>query len=255
MLPGYPVAMDAITLLKNDHQTVEALFKRFEKAGDRAFTLKRSIIDKVIAELSTHAAIEEELFYPVTRSTVPDVDDMVLEAVEEHHIVKWVLSELEHMDPREEAFDAKVTVLIENVRHHVEEEEGDYFPKVRKALGRKDLSELGDAMEVAKSSAPTRPHPRSPSTPPANIVVNNAAGVADRIEGTVSGVAAEGAEALRGALDRLRGQGSKKRTSPGRAVSAKNARTRTSAAAKKPVKKVARAASDEGKTAAKRVSR
>jgi hemerythrin superfamily protein len=153
--------MDAITLLKDDHRTVEALFKRFEKAGDRAFTLKRTLVDRIIEELSKHAAIEEELFYPTTRATVPGVDDMVLESIQEHHIVKWVLSELEHMNPHEESFDAKVTVLIENVRHHVEEEEGDYFPKVRKELGRKKLSELGDAMGVAKTNAPTHPHPRS----------------------------------------------------------------------------------------------
>src|SRR5580692_8397804 len=90
---GYPVTMDAITMLKDDHRTVEALFKRFEKAGDRAFTLKRTIVDKIIEELSKHAAVEEELFYPATRATVPGVDDIVLESIEEHHIVKWVLSE------------------------------------------------------------------------------------------------------------------------------------------------------------------
>jgi hemerythrin superfamily protein len=236
------VAMDAITLLKEDHHTVEALFKRFEKAGDRAFTLKRTIVDKVIAALSTHAAIEEELFYPATRATVPDVDDMVLESIEEHHIVKWVLSELEHLDPRADAFDAKVTVLIENVRHHVEEEEGDYFPKVRKALGRKALGELGDAMEAAKSTAPTRPHPRSPSTPPANIVVNNVAGVVDRIEDTMGGVAAEGAEALRGVIDRMRGQGSKQ-AQPRRAANARKTGQRATTKAKKQVKKALKAAS------------
>jgi hemerythrin superfamily protein len=247
--------MDAITLLKDDHHTVEALFKRFEKAGDRAYILKRSIVDKVVAELSAHAAIEEELFYPATRATVPDVDDMVLESIEEHHIVKWVLSEVEHMDPRAEAFDAKVTVLIENVRHHVEEEEGDYFPKVRQALGRKALSELGDAMEVAKSTAPTRPHPRAPSTPPGNTVANNASGVVDRIEDTVSGVAAEGAEALRGVLDLLRGQGLKKQTQPRRGAGARTGRTRAASSSKKPVKKVARAASGGGKVAGKRGAR
>jgi hemerythrin superfamily protein len=72
------VAIDAITMLKEDHRTVESLFKRFERAGDRAFTPKRGIVDKIIAELSKHAAIEEELFYPATRATVPGIDDMVL---------------------------------------------------------------------------------------------------------------------------------------------------------------------------------
>ena len=95
---------------------------------------------------------------------------MVLESIEEHHIVKWVLSEVEPMEPHEEAFDAKVTVLIENVRHHVEEEEGDYFPKVRKELGRKALTELGDAMEVASRLRQlvlilARRRPRPPMSP------------------------------------------------------------------------------------------
>jgi hemerythrin superfamily protein len=229
--------MDAITLLKDDHHTVETLFKRFEKAGDRAFTLKRGIVDKVIAELSTHAAIEEELFYPATRATVPDIDDIVLESIEEHHIVKWILSEVEHMDPREEAFDAKVTVLIENVRHHVEEEEDDYFPKVRKALGRKVLAELGDAMQAAKVTAPTRPHPRSPSIPPANLVVNNAAGLVDRFGDSVGGVAAEGADVLRGVLDRMRGPITNDRTESRRSSRGKRTAKRSAQGVSKPDRK------------------
>ena len=195
--------MDAITMLKDDHRTVEALFKRFEKAGDRAFTLKRKIADAVIEELSTHAAVEEELFYPATRATVSGVEDIVLESIEEHHIVKWELSEIQHTDPHDESFDAKVTVLIENVRHHVKEEERDYFPKVRKELGRKALVELGDAMASAKSTAPTRPHPRAPSTPPSNVAAHNVAGVVDRVEDTMNDLAASGAAALRGVIEHI----------------------------------------------------
>jgi hemerythrin superfamily protein len=241
--------MDAITMLKDDHRTAEALFKRFEKAGDRAFTLKRTIVNKIIEELSKHAAIEEELFYPATRATVPGVDDMVLESIEEHHIVKWVLSEVEHMDPHEEAFDAKVTVLIENVRHHVEEEEGDYFPKVRKELGRNALTELGNAMEVAKSTAPTRPHPRSPSTPPANIVTNNAAGVLDHVEDSMSDIVAQGADALRGVIDRIRGTIAK--GGPDARGAARGQKShKSTTGAKKPVRKKLVEAADAGRKAA-----
>src|SRR6478609_6659049 len=149
--------MDAITLLKNDHRSVEKLFKRFEHAGDNAYAEKRKLVDRIIEELSQHAAIEEQVFYPVARETVPGTEDIALESLEEHHIVKWVLSELDGMDADAERFDAKVTVLIENVRHHVEEEESDFFPKVRNELGRKALGDLGDAMEKAKASAPTHP--------------------------------------------------------------------------------------------------
>lgn len=173
--------MDAITLLKNDHKTVERLFKQFEKAekaGDDE--TKASVVDSIIEELSIHAAIEEQEFYPAVREAVPTVEDDVLEGLEEHHIVKWTLSELDGMDPSDERFDAKVTVLIESVRHHVEEEEGEMFPQVRQALGRKRLGEIGDAMEEAKKTAPTRPHPKAPDTPPGNIAANKGAGVLDR---------------------------------------------------------------------------
>ena len=198
--------MDAITLLKDDHRSVEKLFKRFEDAGDRAFVEKRKVVDRIIEELSVHAAIEEQLFYPVTRATVPAVEDNALESLEEHHIVKWVLSELEGMDAEDERFDAKVTVLIENVRHHVDEEESEYFPEVRSALGRKALGELGDAMATAKETAPTRPHPRAPDTPPGNLVASDGAGVVDKVGSVVSGLAQGGVDAVQDLVDRIRGQ-------------------------------------------------
>ena len=181
--------MDAITLLRDDHKTVERLFKRFEKAGEHAFVEKREIVDRIIEELSVHAAIEEQVFYPVARATVPGTEDIALESLEEHHIVKWVLSELTDLEPSNERFDAKVTVLIENVRHHVKEEEQELFPKIRGALGRKVLADVGEALAAAKRSAPTHPHPRSPDEPPANVVVGAIAGVVDRVGDKISGLA------------------------------------------------------------------
>lgn len=149
--------MDAIVLLKNDHKTVEQLFKKFEKAGKQAHQAKRGIVDAVIEELTIHAYIEEEIFYPAARAAVPDTTDHVLESVEEHHVVVWMLSELASLDPADERYDAKVTVLIENVRHHVKEEEQDWFPQVRAAMGRKILQELGERMEKARPEAPRDP--------------------------------------------------------------------------------------------------
>ncbi|MET7680450.1 hemerythrin domain-containing protein [Streptomyces sp. NPDC005423] len=149
--------MDAIVLLKDDHQTVEKLFKEFEQAGDRAYQTKRKIADKVIEELTVHAWIEEKIFYPAAREAVPDTSDHVLESVEEHHVVLWMLSELASMDPQDERFDAKMTVLIENVRHHVEEEEKEWFPEVRSALGRNRLAEIGEQLDAAKADAPRDP--------------------------------------------------------------------------------------------------
>ncbi|MFE6746445.1 hemerythrin domain-containing protein [Kitasatospora purpeofusca] len=149
--------MDAIVLLKDDHKTVERLFKDFEKANENAFAEKRRIADRVIEELTVHAVIEEGVFYPAAREAAPDTKDHVLESVEEHHVVVWLLSELAGLDPQDERFDAKMTVLIENVRHHVEEEEKDWFPKVRKAMGRNRLRELGEQLEDAKKTATRDP--------------------------------------------------------------------------------------------------
>ena len=197
--------MDAITLLRNDHKTVEQLFKRFEKAGDRAYVQKREIVDRIIEELSVHAAIEELVFYPVARATVPGTEDIALESLEEHHIVKWLLSELDDLDPSDERFDAKVTVLMENVRHHVEEEQSDFFPKVRRELSRTELADLGQALADAKKSAPTHPHPRSPDVPPANAVVGAIAGVVDRVGDNISGIAQGGVTAVQDLIARILG--------------------------------------------------
>jgi hemerythrin superfamily protein len=174
--------MDAITLLKKDHRTVESLFKRFEKFGDRAKKSKQEVVERIVKELSVHAAIEEAVFYPAIRSGVDDkkIDETVLEALEEHHVAKWTLSELDGMSPEHERFDAKVMVLIQSVRHHVEEEEQELFPKVAKAFDKERLNELGDALAEAKKVVPTRPHPRMPDEPPGNILGAPGAALVDK---------------------------------------------------------------------------
>lgn len=197
--------MDAITLLKEDHRTVEQLFKRFEQAGDRAHVQKRQIVDRIIQELSVHAAIEEQVFYPVARTTVPDTEDIALESLEEHHVVKWLLADLVDMDPAQERFDAKVTVLIENVRHHVEEEENEFFPMVRKALGRNELADLGETLADAKASAPTRPHPRMPDAGLVGMVMGPITGAVDRVRDNVSGIAQGSVSAVLDLIARFTG--------------------------------------------------
>lgn len=150
--------MDAIVLLKDDHKTVRGLFREFEKTKESATPqAKRTLVDKIIKELTTHSFIEETIFYPAAREAAPDTRDHVLESIEEHHVVAWMLSELQNLDPADETFDAKVTVLMENVRHHVDEEEKEWFPEVRKAMGRNRLQELGEQMEKAKPKAPADP--------------------------------------------------------------------------------------------------
>lgn len=215
--------MDAITLLKQDHQTVEQLFKRYEQTGTRAYVQKRRIVDLIIEELAVHAAIEEQVFYPVARATVADTEDIVLESLEEHHVVKWLLSELADMDPAHERFNAKVTVLIENVRHHVKEEERDFFPKVREHLGRNELAELGDALADAKKLAPTRPHPRMPDAGPATMVTGTISGVIDRVGDHLSGIAQGGVTAVQDLIARFTGSDRPKVSPTGSSASRKRA--------------------------------
>lgn len=180
--------MDAIALLTRDHREVEALFKQFEKLTDRAVKSKKTVVMKIVRELAVHSAIEEMLFYPAVRTAGMKADTRageaaagtVLESLEEHHIVKWTLTELQKMKPDDERFDAKVKVLMESVRHHVEEEQDELFPRAKTLLGAEMLEELGKRMARAKKLAPTRPHPRAPDHPPANIVAGAMAAVLDR---------------------------------------------------------------------------
>jgi hemerythrin superfamily protein len=158
---------DAITSLREDHRKVEKLFKEFEKLhkNDGTAKQKRTVVEQIINELAIHATVEEQVFYPAVRQAVEDAEETVLEGLEEHHIVKWTLSELTKMTGEEERFDAKMMVLMESVRHHVEEEEGEMFPKVREALGRKALVELYDTMEQCRTKAPDQPRPMAPDEP------------------------------------------------------------------------------------------
>ena len=123
---------------------------------------------------------------------MPGTEHVTLESLEEHNIVKWVLSDLDSMSPEDERFDAKVTVLIENVRHHVEEEESE--PQGARRAGRAALGDLGDALAEAKKTAPTHPHPRPPDAPATSS--GAAAAMADRIGDTVSGLAQGGVSVL-----------------------------------------------------------
>jgi hemerythrin superfamily protein len=137
--------MDAIVMLRADHKEVEALFKRLENDD-------LGVVPDICAALTQHAYIEEQIFYPAVREGVEGALDEVLEAVEEHHLVKTLIGELTALEPSDETYKAKATVLMELVRHHVEEEEGEMFPEVRQALGRKRLTEIGEQMESARAS-------------------------------------------------------------------------------------------------------
>jgi hemerythrin superfamily protein len=150
------VSTDAITLLKQDHKDVKSLFREFQKK-EQSQTRKGQLVQKMIELLTMHTYIENECMYPEVRALLPDLEDDILESYEEHHVADVLLIELAGLRPGEERFEAKTTVLIESVSHHIEEEESDWFPKVRSGLTRAQLQDLGARMLKMKKDAPRSP--------------------------------------------------------------------------------------------------
>jgi hemerythrin superfamily protein len=137
--------MKAPDLLKKQHKDVKALFKKIEKTEDGR--QRRPLMQEIATALQAHTTIEEEIFYPAVRGVgSKKAEEMVDEAFEEHHVVELVLAELPQVDPADERFHAKMTVLSELVEHHVEEEEEEMF-KLAKKLGEDELEALGERME------------------------------------------------------------------------------------------------------------
>lgn len=156
------MSTDAIVLLKEDHKEVRRLFRAFEAADDDAAEVRADLVSRIVEALTVHAYIENEVMYPAVRERVPYLERDILESYEEHHVADLLCAELDAMEPGDERFGAKTTVLIETVGHHIEEEESDWFPKVRDALGRKELQEIGARMLEVRATAPRRPeHPGS----------------------------------------------------------------------------------------------
>ena len=151
------MSTDAIVLLKEDHKRVRKLFRQFQDAGEGAKATKGKLVEQILEELTVHTYLENEVMYPEVRKLLPDLEDDVLESYEEHHVADVLCFELSTMSPDDERFEAKTTVLIESVTHHIEEEEQDWFPKVREGLGRKQLQELGARMVELRAKAPRKP--------------------------------------------------------------------------------------------------
>ncbi len=150
------MSQDAIVMLKADHKEVRGLFREFQKASTTP-ARRGKLVDQIIELLTVHTYIENEVMYPQVRSLLPALEDDVLESYEEHHVADLLIMELVPMSYDDERFQAKATVLIENVTHHIEEEERDWFPKVREGLSRTQLRDIGAELAAAKERAPRRP--------------------------------------------------------------------------------------------------
>lgn len=151
------MASDAITMLKADHREIRRLFREYRRTSDSSVKTKAKLVKQIIELLTMHTYIENEVMYPQVRELLPDLGEDVLESYEEHHVADVLCAELTALTPKDEHFEAKTIVLIENVSHHIEEEEGDRFPKVRAAVSRTKLREIGAMLEEARQRAPKTP--------------------------------------------------------------------------------------------------
>jgi len=144
--------MDAISLLKQDHEKVKKLLEQLESTTERGVKTRSELFATIKGEMMVHEAIEEEIFYPELKAH-PMAKDIVLEGYEEHHVVDLLMGELEQLDVTDESWGAKAVVMKENIEHHIEEEEGEMFPKARQVFDKDELEALGERMATRKRSA------------------------------------------------------------------------------------------------------
>ena len=180
---------DVIAILEQDHREVEEMFAELESlrgdSSEEATARRRELTEQVTAELVRHSVAEEVIVYP-------EVEDKVSEeeaehAREEHAEAEETLKRLEKLDPGDPAFDDELSTLMEEVRHHIEDEEGEMFAHMRQVIDAEELRKLGDRVDAFKKVAPTRPHPNVPNQPMARVAAGPAASLFDRMRDLATG--------------------------------------------------------------------
>lgn len=174
---------DLVDDIIDDHRELEAVFAEIEFSDQP----NRELVQHVIAELVRHSVAEERYLYPTARRVLPDGDALADHDMKEHAEAEDVMNAIEKTRPQDPRFDELVGKLIEDVRHHLQEEESDLLPKLRGACDPAELGELGEKFERSKKMAPTRPHPSAPDRPPANKILAPGAGLIDRLRDAITG--------------------------------------------------------------------
>jgi hemerythrin-like domain-containing protein len=144
--------MNALTLLKDDHDRIKKLLAQIKETTERAEKTRAELFSEIKQGLTVHEVIEEEIFYPALKEH-PKAKEIVLEGYEEHHVVDEIMGELEGLDPTDESFGPKAKVMAENVEHHIEEEEGEMFEQARRVFDDSELEELGRRMAERRDTA------------------------------------------------------------------------------------------------------
>lgn len=176
---------DMIDILVADHREVEELFQELERPVAEGQRLEQ-LLTVAIAELVRHSVAEEIYLYPATREVLPDGDEIADREIADHSEAEETMKRLEDLKPGVPEFRIELESLISTVREHIADEEENLFPRLRQACSPQQLADLGKKVERAKQIAPTRPHPSSPSTPPANMLLAPGAGLVDRIRDALS---------------------------------------------------------------------
>lgn len=177
--------MDAIELLKHDHRMVEQLFRDYQAAASDE--QRRGVVEIIIRELSKHAALEELIVYPLAKKVLPDGQQEIDEHLAEHLSAKKILAALDELSAGDQKTNGLMAELQREIEHHVQEEEGEMLPKLRDAVDEQALDELGQALDQAKQTAPTRPHPQAPDEPPGLAMAGPVAAIYDRLRDRLQG--------------------------------------------------------------------
>lgn len=177
---------DVIAELTTDHREVDELFGKIEALapGDKQ---RKVYAEQAVIELVRHSVAEEAYLYPAVREFLPDGDRIADKEIEDHATAERTMKELEAVDADEPEFDRLIGELMTEIRSHVRDEEDNLFPQLRGAASQDELMKLGDKVRQAKKTAPTRPHPSAPDTPPGNKLLAPGAGMVDRVRDALTG--------------------------------------------------------------------
>ncbi|MFF0818606.1 hemerythrin domain-containing protein [Rhodococcus sp. NPDC003318] len=179
---------DVIEVLTHDHREVERMFAELEslhgQTSEEARARRKDLTDQVTIELVRHSVAEEADVYPAVKKKVSETE--AEHAKEEHAEAERTMKRLERLDPDDPKFEVELETLMQEVRDHVAEEEGEMFPDMRRIFSAEELVDLGEKVESTKKLAPTRPHPSAPDEPPADKILGPVTGLLDRMRDAVT---------------------------------------------------------------------
>ena len=180
---------DVIEVLEHDHREVEEMFAELESlrgaSTEDAIARRKTVTEQVTIELVRHSVAEEVIVYPQVEKKVSAEE--VEHAREEHAEAEETLHRLEKLDPDDPAFDDNLATLMDEIRHHIEDEEGQMFAHMRQVIPADELRKLGGRVEAFKKVAPTRPHPNVPNEPLPRMAAGPAASLFDRMRDLATG--------------------------------------------------------------------